>query len=617
MKRINNGVFRKAGMLFVAACLVFVFSTSPIFAEKTEYALLDSTLPDGVATVSSLGTEAVDELVENGEAKPNEVILVMKDRADEDRIVEDSDEILATGSIGERDKMVVLETETDIGAAIAEYENDPNVEYAQPNYIYALSEEFDAENIDATAISPLANPNDSSFASQWNLSRGFAAKINEAWDVMPKSSAKVRVAVVDSGVDINHPDLKNSINSQLAYNVADKNRNVTDNAGHGTHVAGIIAAQTGNGLGVAGVSFNKAEIVPLKVFYKDPDTGKHISDTGLLVEAYSRIKSANCKVVNLSLGGSEPDPALEKAINAAAANGVITVAAAGNDARLYSGATPPCYPSDYENVISVVATDRNNVKADYSEHNRYKDIAAPGSSIYSTALNGAYGYMSGTSMACPHISGVVALMLSINPSLSNDRICRILYNTSTDLGDKGRDDKYGYGLVNAEAAVKDSLALKNGTLASVAAKLNTNETSIAIEAKIKPYLIDVSKVQFAVWGNAGGQNDLKWYTATKKGAGVYQVAVPVANHKEAGGYSIHVYATLTNGSRILVGSSPEAAVNPPTGKVSVSSVNAVSGTFKVRLSGISSKSGINGVEIPVWSESNQSDIHWYKAVKQS
>ncbi|MDR1954159.1 MAG: GBS Bsp-like repeat-containing protein [Clostridiales Family XIII bacterium] len=155
------------------------------------------------------------------------------------------------------------------------------------------------------------------------------------------------------------------------------------------------------------------------------------------------------------------------------------------------------------------------------------------------------------------------------------------------------------------------------TSVPVVATLNSSQTAIFIETTNISISPGISKVQFAVWGNTGGQNDLKWYTATPKGNGVYQFSVSVSNHKEIGVYNIHAYATLTNGKSVFIGAAQPVRVSPQSGTVSYLNRKPEKGTFQVKLASIYAPSGVSEVQIPVWSKSDQSDIYWYKATKQT
>jgi hypothetical protein len=427
-------------------------------------------------------------------------------------------------------------------------------------------------------------------------------------------------------VDVNHLDLQGNINTELAYNTVNNSKDVTDTLytpsktgqGHGTHVMGIIGAVTNNGIGVAGVAANRAEIVPYKIFYVN-SAGQLVSDTIEIIEAYNRAIAAGCKIVNMSLGGyldegqtpDATDTVLQAIIENAFNRGVLTVVAAGN-----GNTSKTSFPSDYDSVISVVATRDNNTRWTSSDHNQYKDIAAPGAMIRSTYTGSAYSDSSGTSMASPHVVGVIALMLSAYPDLSSAEVRQILYDTATDLGTPGRDDYFGHGLINAEEAVLAALARQESQPMSVLAELNGDQTAITLDANHVNQLGSIRQVQFAVWGNADGQNDLKWYTGTNLGGGSYHAKATVANHKETGIYNIHAYATLTNGSSVFVGAFT-VTVSAPTGVATVEQVNVGQGTFRVRLTNINAPSGVSEVQVPVWSASDQNDIYWYQAVRQN
>ncbi|MDR0519384.1 MAG: S8 family serine peptidase [Clostridiales Family XIII bacterium] len=327
-------------------------------------------------------------------------------------------------------------------------------------------------------------PNDPEYARQWALRppdvEPFAqpyTRIDEAWSLVPPQAGKVRVAVLDSGFDMDHPDLAANINSDLAWNVSDDNDDVSVTPGyaasaHGTHVAGIFGAVTDNGVGVAGVAYNHAEIVPIKTSRVRtlPDGSKDllpsVRDTA---KGIDKAVELGCRIINISNGTymdyDHPESAmLEKAVNDAVNAGAVVVSGAGN------GLTDvTMYPSDYDATVSVAATTREGEHAIYSDTNAYKDIAAPGggsdqrygrcSYIYSTVPDG-YGEKKGTSMAAPFVTGVAALMMAANPDITGEEVKSIIYGTATDLGVPGRDDEFGYGLVNAAESVRQAIAMK-------------------------------------------------------------------------------------------------------------------------------------------------------------
>ncbi len=249
----------------------------------------------------------------------------------------------------------------------------------------------------------------------------------------------IRVAVIDSGC-AEHADLKNNL--LQGKNYLKGTVDTTDNNGHGTHVAGVIAAEI-NGTGIAGIA-PKAKIVPLKCF--DPSQGTYVDD--LLDAIYDAVDVYGCKVINMSWGLANNDPFLKEAIDYAASKGVIMIAAVGN----YGGKTL-YYPAAYDNVIGVASVGSDKVISSFSQYNSSVLVAALGESVKSTGKSGDYVIKSGTSQAAPMVSGVAAIAMSIDESLTRDEFCQLLAETAEDLGDSGYDVKYGYGLVNEEALV--------------------------------------------------------------------------------------------------------------------------------------------------------------------
>jgi subtilisin len=259
----------------------------------------------------------------------------------------------------------------------------------------------------------------------------------------PESWAKgytgqgVVVAVLDTGVDFNHEDLKNNIwtnpnddandnyaNDIHGWNFVDNNNDVMDRDGHGTHVSGSIAGEK-NSYGVTGVAYN-AKIMPVKVL---DDTGSGTYDTITKGIYYAVDHGAN--VINMSLGGGGANKSMQDALEYASSKNVIVVMAAGN-----SSGSAPIYPARYaQNTgVAVGAVEKDKTLASFSNRagtDELKYVTAPGVSIYSTVPNNGYESYSGTSMAAPHVAGVVALMLSANPNLSDSQVRQILAETSS------------------------------------------------------------------------------------------------------------------------------------------------------------------------------------------
>ncbi|MBU7045412.1 MAG: S8 family peptidase [Theionarchaea archaeon] len=215
-----------------------------------------------------------------------------------------------------------------------------------------------------------------------------------------------------------------------------------DDHGHGTHCAGIAAA-VDNDIGVVGVA-PEAWLYGVKVLSK---TGS--GQTSDCIEGIQWCADNGMDVISMSWGSTTYDQALNDTCAAAWAAGCVLVASAGN-----SGVEDPDgYPSAYPSVISVSATDSSDQPASFTNYGDEIELAAPGVSIYSCYNNGGYVTMSGTSMSCPHVSGAAALAIAAHPTYTNQQIRQLLWDTAEDLGDPGWDPYYGYGLVDAEAAV--------------------------------------------------------------------------------------------------------------------------------------------------------------------
>lgn len=256
----------------------------------------------------------------------------------------------------------------------------------------------------------------------------------------------VKVGILDSGIDISHPDLINNIKG--GFNTIKHSASFNDDNGHGTHVAGIIAA-TNNSIGVIGVA-PQVDLYAIKVL--DSNGNGYTSD---LIEGINWSIINKIQVVNMSLSIVSDSQALHDAIIKANQAGIVQVAAAGN-----SSTSPVGYPAAYPEVISVSSTNENNELSTFSSTGKV-DIAAPGSNIYSTFKGSTYLTLSGTSMSTPHISGTAALLLSIpskvdfngDGKITPEEVKQRMQLTATDLGAIGMDSQFGAGLVNAYSAI--------------------------------------------------------------------------------------------------------------------------------------------------------------------
>ncbi len=260
--------------------------------------------------------------------------------------------------------------------------------------------------------------------------------------ISPADTANRTVCIIDSSLKRMHEDHKANPNI-TGTNVDATGGWWDDTCGHGTHVAGTVAA-VNNTIGVVGVAPGiKLHII--KVFQ-----GCRWAYTSELVDAMALCKDAGANIINMSFGGAQSSEAESTAIQALYDEGMLIIAAAGN-----GGNTATNYPAGYPSVISVGAVDSNQTVADFSQRNDDVELAAPGVDVLSTSPQFRVNYttLSGTSMASPHVSGVAALVWSHHPSWTNAQVRDAMTMTAKDLGMPGRDSSYGFGLVQAKAAL--------------------------------------------------------------------------------------------------------------------------------------------------------------------
>lgn len=292
-------------------------------------------------------------------------------------------------------------------------------------------------------------------AQAWHFK---AIGADAAWSVT-RGERRVKVAVLDTGVDLVHPDLQANLDMTNARNLIENNRTPDDDFGHGTHVAGLVAAVAGNGIGACGVAPGVL-VTPYRVLGAD---GTGTSTTTIL--ALDAAVAAGCKIVNLSLGSPSRSDVEADAIARAQAKGVLIVAAAGNEA---ADGNYVEYPAAYPGVLAVGATDRTDARALFSNFGSYVSITAPGVDILSTlptrfagagSLYGPYGYLSGTSMASPIVAGAAALVASAQPNLTGAQIADRLLSSAKAKGLSATDAPgfnpfFGHGILQAGAALQ-------------------------------------------------------------------------------------------------------------------------------------------------------------------
>lgn len=313
----------------------------------------------------------------------------------------------------------------------------PEVKSANPNYIQHLS----------------YTPTDSLIKQQWYLKK---MNLYSAWNINKGNTNPVTIAVLDTGVDANNPELAGKV--LQGYNFVDKNTDTFDNEGHGTAVAGLIAANANSG-NMVGVDFN-AKILPVKV----ADANGELQDS-LIIQGIQYAIDHGAKIINMSFGGTNFDQAMSDELKKAHDAGIILVAAAGN-----SGTSAWEFPASDENVISVGAVDQTNYPSSFSNYGSWLDVTAPGQDVMSLGLNNSYIVGSGTSFAAPLISGTAALIASLHPTWTPQEVeWSIEASTQANTAHLW-DPNFGYGVADAYQALKETLPSGISSVPSEAAK---------------------------------------------------------------------------------------------------------------------------------------------------
>ncbi|MDX1520034.1 MAG: S8 family peptidase [Anaerolineae bacterium] len=412
---------------------------------------------------------------------------------------------------------------------LAELRANGDVESANFNYpIYALN-----------------TPNDPRFGRQWALHNtgqtGGTVDSDidapDAWDIETGDNT-VTIAVIDTGVDLDHPDLQANI--VPGFDFYNNDPVADDDNGHGSHVAGIAAAVGNNGTGIAGVSW-KAKIMPLKIL-----SAFGIGSTLDLIEALHFAADNGANIVNLSLGGSCSFDwsNVQAALNYASNKGVLIVAASGN-----SGGTVLC-PAALENVIAVGATDHQDQRWSGSNFGSALDVVAPGVAITSTLAGGTYGIKTGSSMSGPHVAGLAALIWSFKPTLTTNEVDNLIITTTDDLGGPGWDQFFGHGRINAwQALSKISLETPSELTLYIDDDLASVSGSIPMTAINPGNLSWTAEISPAV----------PWLTTQTPNSGIISAAsspttvVMTATHPFTyGTYTTTLAVTASNGSNTAI-----------------------------------------------------------------
>lgn len=370
--------------------------------------------------------------------------------------------------------VVEVSSSTDLAAAMSAAENLAGVCNVQPNFRYHALE-------DADPISNDPRVGEQTYLSQINVA--------EAWQLVRQEGAvPITVAVADTGCRLDHEDLRETVLADLAYDcfndcpLASSSVQDVSAKGHGTHICGIIGAQSNNGKGVAGIGLN-VKVLPLRVFDDDGS-----ASTATIIEALEKMESyvdegkvTNLRLLNLSVGAylddysgsqrdevSAEDVLLNLAIQKARTDyGILSVCAGGNGASGFAR-TDYLFPSDYEACLSVTSVTDDGFNSKFSDYNAAKDISAPGEGLLST-VGVEYKTMSGTSMAAPVVTGTLALMFAVNPSMSCDDAFQAIRETASPVNNAQNShvgETGSAGIVNAGAAIARAIEIRNAASAA-------------------------------------------------------------------------------------------------------------------------------------------------------
>lgn len=540
---------------------------------------------------------------------PGQIIVVYEDDATE------TDKQSAIDSLGatETDKTAEFESgdvstleisdDMTVETAVEQAEAENSVKYAVPNYIVESLEDMTDDSLEdgdesegdagfseiPASEEPVGETHaaiagDELTSYQWYLD---FVKAPQAWKLLAAKSSSVspvKVAVLDTGASLTHPDLKNVLNTTDSVEVvwtdgtkisswksaplrgdgyANGSKNIEETSSHGTHVCGIIAGQAGNG-GIAGVASgagtavaNKlVDLVAIDAFSlatAEASGAKKASATLMdLVFSMQYSRDKGCRVINMSLGIQSPDPAVADLFEDLCAeltqkNNIVIVAAAGN-----SNTTVKCYPAACDSVLGVISvSERANsaatsqtflfpawgdgkkdiLRSHFSNYGSWCDISAPGENIYSSVISGGvsdgYRTMQGTSMACPVVTAAAAMTIAANPSLTAPEVADILCDTSIDLYAAGKDDQTGCGYLDIEAAVSQAISASKSRAASTA-QIDLKNATVSIPSVTYSGSSQIPKVIVKL-GSATLSRDtdytVSYSTGSMKNAGSYTVTV--------------------------------------------------------------------------------------------
>lgn len=370
--------------------------------------------------------------------------------------------------------------------------------------------EFKFAELDRLVESTMA-VNDPYIGSEWHINKTGAST---AWDLT--RGAGVTIAILDSGVESTHPDLMPNL--VAGRNIYNNNTDVSDICGHGTSVAGAAAGASNNGIGVAGVA-GAAKIMPLRIAYWNTTYNNCYATYSTVASGITYAADNGARVANVSYARLAASSAILSAARYMKSKGGLVFVAAGNANVDENIAADPA-------LMVVSATTSSDVRSSFSSYGVAVSLAAPGTGIYTTGLNGTYKSVNGTSFASPVAAGVAAMMMSVRPDLSADTIQSLMFKTAVDLGAAGRDIYYGYGRVNAAAAVaaaKNYGAAADTTrpTASISAPLGSTTVSgnVAVNASASDN-VGVSRVELKANGTVVAVDTAAPYSFSWNSTGV-------------------------------------------------------------------------------------------------
>jgi len=390
-------------------------------------------------TIDALAKSDKYAKLNNGDVIEGEFIVKLKPGAKSSNAFKNGEEVKAIG--GNETGMLLVKSEM---GTMSNFSANSNILWSEPNRVMKLPKTSKGT---PSKDSALTGPSDPLFSQQWAHK---ASQSVEGWS-LAKANKKADsiIAIIDTGVDVKHPDLAAKI--LPGYDAYGQGQEGSDKQGHGTHCAGIAGALH-NSIGVAGYSPD-SKIIPVKVL-QDSGSGTYAA----VADGIAWAAKSKADVLSMSLGGPSSSQAITDAVALAVKNGKLVVAAMGNSGKNEATIS---YPAATPGVFSVGANDINDKSASFSQVGKHIAISAPGVNIMSTFPTYAsgmpakdYGSISGTSMACPGVSGLAGLIKSVNPSLKADQIKDILIKSADDLGPKGWDKDFGAGKINTLKAVK-------------------------------------------------------------------------------------------------------------------------------------------------------------------